>query len=79
MLRRGLVLDILLQDRVSLYMWYWRTMNATDNEAHRVLIADGIDLYDIPSSTNSCIKQIYIAYLFNTFDIFNWEKLITHH
>lgn len=35
-----------------------RTMNATDNETHRVFIADGIDSFSILSNTNSYLKQI---------------------
>lgn len=55
---RGLVLGILLRDRVSLYMWQRRTMNATDNEASHIFIADGIDLFGIPPITNSRLKQM---------------------
>lgn len=61
MLRRGgSVLGILLRDRVSLYMWHhWRTMNATDNEARHVFIADGMDLFVTPAITDSLLRQVY--------------------
>lgn len=36
--------------------------NATDNETHRVFIADGMDSFSIPSNINSFLKQIWSIY-----------------